>query len=187
MGGKKYTDEQKDEFFRLLDKGGTVRAAARAAGVHEDAGYKWLRKTGLTMKRAAPRTYPTELKEEFLRLVREKQIISTVAVELGVHRPTAYAWARKAGIFTSDARRVNPRGQDFLRLRAEGLTRAQVPNQALHPPTEGVEEQAECARLLPLPRDAGREVRAGQQALGRRVRLRLVLPRSPTTRSVRHE
>lgn len=32
-----YTDQQKGEFFRLLDKGGTVRAAARAVGVDEDA------------------------------------------------------------------------------------------------------------------------------------------------------
>ena len=71
MAGKKYTDQQKEEFFRLLDRGGTVRAAARAVGVHENAGYNWLRKPGLTMARAAPRTYPAELKAEFLRLVRE--------------------------------------------------------------------------------------------------------------------
>lgn len=106
VAGKKYTDEQKEEFFRVLDRGGTVRAAARAAGVHEDAGYNWLRKAGLTMQRAAPRVYPPELKEQFLRLVRERQIISTIALELGIPRPTAYAWARKAGISTSEARRV---------------------------------------------------------------------------------
>lgn len=126
MAEKKYTDEQKDEFFRVLDRGGTVRAAARAAGVHENAGYNWLRKTGLTMQRATPRIYPPELKEQFLRLVRERQIISTVARELGIHRPTAYAWARKAGISTSEARRVNPRREEFLRLRAAGLTRAEA-------------------------------------------------------------
>ena len=126
MAGKKYTDEQKDEFFRLLDRGGTVRAAARAIGVNENAGYNWLRKTGLTMKRAAPRVYSPGLKTEFLRLVLERQIISTVAVELGIHRPTAYAWARKAGISTGEARRVNPRRDEFLRLRAAGLTRAQA-------------------------------------------------------------
>lgn len=34
---KRYTEEQKEEFFRVLDRGGTVRAAARAAGVHENA------------------------------------------------------------------------------------------------------------------------------------------------------
>ncbi|MGW4859642.1 transposase [Kocuria palustris] len=106
MVEKRYIDEQKEEFFRVLDRGGTVRAAARAVGVHENAGYNWLRKTGLTMHRATPRIYPPELKEEFLRLVRERQIISTVAHELGIHRPTAYAWARKAGISTSEARRV---------------------------------------------------------------------------------
>jgi IS30 family transposase len=126
MAGNRYTEEQKDEFFRLLDKGGTVRAAARAANVHQDAGYNWLRKSGLTMKRARPRTYPPELKAEFLRQVREQQIISTVAVELGIHRPTAYAWARKAGISTSQARRVNPRREQFLQLRADGFTRAQA-------------------------------------------------------------
>jgi hypothetical protein len=65
---------------------------------HENAGYNWLRKTGLTMARAAPRTYPAELKAEFLRLVREREIISTVAHELGIHRLTAYAWARSRDI-----------------------------------------------------------------------------------------
>lgn len=126
MAGKKYTDAQQEEFFRLLDKGGTVRAAARADGVHEDAGHNWLRKTGLTMQRATPRQYSPELKAEFLRLVRERQIISTVARELGIHKPTAYAWARKAGISTSEARRVNPRREEFLRLRDAGLTRAEA-------------------------------------------------------------
>ena len=126
MSARKYTREQKDEFFRVLDRGGTVRAAARAVGVHEDAGYNWLRGTGLTMQRATPRSYPPELKERFLELVRERQIISTVARELGIHKPTAYAWARKAGISTSAARRVNPRREEFLRLRAQGLTRAQA-------------------------------------------------------------
>jgi transposase-like protein len=83
LAGRKYTEQQKEKFFRLLDKGGTVRAAARAAGVDENAGYNWLRRTGLTMQRAAPRTYPAELKAEFFRLARERQIISTVACELG--------------------------------------------------------------------------------------------------------
>jgi transposase-like protein len=126
MAGKKYTQQQKDEFFRVLDRGGTVRAAARAVGVHENAGYNWLRRTGLTMQRATPRVYPAELKADFLRLVRERQIISTVARELGIHRPTAYAWARKAGISTSEARKVNPSREESLRLRAAGLTRAQA-------------------------------------------------------------
>ncbi|MFC6009943.1 transposase [Nocardia lasii] len=81
------------------------------------------------MQRSTPRVYSAELKAEFLRLVRERQIISTVARELEIHRPTAYAWARKAGISTSEARKVNPRREEFLRLRATGLTRAQARKQ----------------------------------------------------------
>lgn len=34
--------------------------------------------------------------------------------------------ARKAGIFTSEARKVSPRREEFLRLRAEGLTRREA-------------------------------------------------------------
>jgi transposase-like protein len=76
---KSTRSSRRRKFFKLLDKAGTVRAAARSAGVNENAGYNWLRKTGLTMQRAAPRVYPAELKAEFLRLARERQIISTVA------------------------------------------------------------------------------------------------------------
>lgn len=126
MAGKKYTDEQKEQFFDLLDRGGTVRAAAKAAGVHPNAAYSWLRNAGLTMQRAAPRKYTTQEKAAFLRLAAERMNISTAARDAGIHRPTAYAWARKAGLFTSEARKVNPRREEFLRLRAQGLTRREA-------------------------------------------------------------
>lgn len=126
MAGRKYSKEQKDEFFRLLDKGGTVRAAARAVGVHQDAGYNWLRNSGLTMQRATPRTYAPEDKAEFFRRLADNPNVSAVARELGFTRITCYSWAYKAGIRTSEAREVNPRREEFLRLRAEGLTRAQA-------------------------------------------------------------
>jgi IS30 family transposase len=126
MAGRKYSKEQKDEFFRLLDKGGTVRAAARAVGVHQDAGYNWLRNSGLTMQRATPRTYAPEDKAEFFRRLADNPNVSAVARELGFTRITCYSWAYKAGIRTSEARKVNPRREGFLRLRAEGLTRAQA-------------------------------------------------------------
>ena len=79
MAGRKYSKEQKDEFFRLLDKGGSVRAAARAVGVHQDAGYNWLRNSGLTMQRATPRTYSPEDKAEFLRRLAHNPNVSAVA------------------------------------------------------------------------------------------------------------
>ncbi|CAM3951606.1 Integrase catalytic domain-containing protein [Mycolicibacterium frederiksbergense] len=126
LPGPKYSKEQKARFFELLDRDGSVRAAADAVGVNVNAAYSWVRHAGLTMQRRAPRGYTTEEKAVFLRLAAERMNISTAARDAGIHRPTAYAWARKAGIFTSEARKVNPRREEFLRLRAEGLTRREA-------------------------------------------------------------
>jgi transposase, IS30 family len=126
MAGPKYSKKQKEQFFDLIDKGGTIRTAASSAGVHPGAAYTWLRNAGLTMQRATPRIYSAAEKAEFFRLLEERKNVSAVARELGFTRVTCYAWAHKAGVFTSEARRVNPRREEFLRLRAEGLTRAQA-------------------------------------------------------------
>lgn len=129
MGGPKYSREQKDRFFELIDNGGTARAAARACGVNPDAAYNWLRQAGLSMLRSTPRTYSAEEKEEFFRRLAENPNVSAVARELGFTRVTYYQWAHRAGIFTSEARRVNPRREEFLRLRAAGMSRSQAAEQ----------------------------------------------------------
>lgn len=126
MSGPKYTKAQKDTFFELLDRGGTVRAVAAAVGVHPGAAYTWLRKSGLAMRRASPRVYSERDKAEFFRRLAEVGNVSAVARELGFTRITCYKWANQAGIFASEARRVNPRREEFLRLRAEGLTRSEA-------------------------------------------------------------
>ena len=126
MPAPKYTQVQKETFFTLIDRGGTVRAAAKAAGVHEGAAYTWLRQAGLSMQRATPRKYTQHDKAEFFRRLALNPNVSAVARELGFTRVTCYAWAYKAGIRTSEARKVNPRRAEFLRLRAAGLTRAEA-------------------------------------------------------------
>jgi IS30 family transposase len=126
MPGPRYTAETKQEFFDLLDRGGTIRAAAKAVGVREQAAYAWVRAAGLTMGRATARCYTSEEKAEFFRLLEERQNVSAVARELGFNRVTCYSWAHKAGTFTSEARRVNPRRARFLQLRADGLTRVEA-------------------------------------------------------------
>lgn len=123
MAGPKYSKAQRELFFDLLDRGGSVRAAAIAAGVHPGAAYTWLRNSGLVMRRGTPRVYTEQEKAEFFRLLAERGNVSAVARELGFTRVTCYKWAHQAGIFTSEARRVLPRREEFLRLRAEGLTR----------------------------------------------------------------
>lgn len=126
MPGPKYSAETKQEFFDLLDRGGTIRAAARAVGVKEAAAYSWVRVAGLTMGRSGSRVYTAEEKAEFFRLLEQRPNVSAVARELGFNRVTCYSWAHKAGVFTSEARRVNPRREKFLRLRAEGLSRSEA-------------------------------------------------------------
>jgi IS30 family transposase len=124
MPGPKYTAEQKQHFFDLIDKGGTVRAAALAAGIHPDAAYTWLRNAGLTMRRRTPRVYSDAERAEFLRLLAELNNVRAAAAALGFPAVTCYPWAHQAGVYTSRARQVSPRKQEFLRLRQQGLTRA---------------------------------------------------------------
>src|SRR6201999_1355769 len=52
--------------------------------------------------------------------------VSAVARELWFHRGTCYAWAYKTGIRTSEARMAYQRREAFLRLRSQGLTRAEA-------------------------------------------------------------
>jgi transposase, IS30 family len=121
MPARKYTAEQRAEFMRLIDRGGSVRAAAVAVGVHPDAGYGWMKQAGLSTSRSTQRRYTDAEKAEFLRRLGEVGNVSAVARELGLNRVTCYVWAHKAGIFTaeySDAKR-----QEFLRLRREGVSR----------------------------------------------------------------
>jgi len=126
MPGPKYSAETKERFFDLLDRGGTIRAAAKAAGVHEQAAYSWVRAAGLTTGRRTPRVYTAEEKAEFFRRLEENPNVSAVARELGFTRVTCYKWAHLAGIFTSEARRVNPRREEFLQFRADGMTRTEA-------------------------------------------------------------
>ncbi len=126
MSGPKYSPETKQRFFDLLDRGGTIRAAAKRAGVREQAAYTWVRAAGLTMGRPAARVYTAEEKAEFFRLLKESKNVSAVARELGFNRVTCYSWAHKAGILTSETREVNPRREKFLALRAEGMSRSEA-------------------------------------------------------------
>lgn len=111
MAGKKYTDQRNEEFFRLRDRGHGPR---RSAGGRRS----WGCRPQLVVEERADHGaggaahLPCGAESEFLRLVREREIISTVDHDLGIHRPAAYTWARKAGISTSEAHTVNPRREE---------------------------------------------------------------------------
>lgn len=119
MAERKYSDEQKQAVLAAVDRGSTVRAAAVVAGVSPNAGYRWVKQAGLSTSRSSPRKYTTEEKEAFLQQVGEVRNVSQVARELGINRVTAYSWAHRAGIFTSDD--ANERKKEFFRLREQGI------------------------------------------------------------------
>ena len=104
MPGPKYTSDQKRQFFDLVDRGGTVRAAALTVGVRPDAAYPWLRDAGLTMRRRTPRTYTEAERGDFLRLLGELHNVRAGAAMLGFPTVTCYPWVHQAGIFTSRSR-----------------------------------------------------------------------------------
>ena len=85
MPGPKYTPEQKEMFFELIDRGGTVRAAAKAAGVHEDACLHMVA-AGRSVDAAGDAAQVLrEEKAEFFRRLALSPNVSAVARELGIH------------------------------------------------------------------------------------------------------
>jgi len=119
MPARKYTEQQRLEFMTVIDRGGSVRAAAIAVGAHPDRGYQWMKQAGLSTPRSTQRTYTAGEKAEFFKRLEEVGNVSEVARELGFNRVSCYVWAHKAGIFMaaySDAKR-----QEFFRLRRGGV------------------------------------------------------------------
>ena len=127
MAEQKYSYEQKQAVLAAVDRGSTVRTAAIAVGVSPHAGYRWVKQAGLSTSRSSPRKYSNEEKARFLARLAEVRNVSKVSHELGINRVTGYAWAHRAGIFTSDD--ANERKAKFLRLRAAGVPRADAARQ----------------------------------------------------------
>lgn len=117
-----YKAKERDEFFRRLDRGGTIRAVAAELGLSVEWCYRWRNEAGVSTSRAKSRVYTAEDKAEFFRLLASTGNVSKVAKELGFVRVTCYKWAHQAGIFTGkDTRAQRAR---FERLRADGVSRA---------------------------------------------------------------
>lgn len=70
MPVRKYTEQQRLVFLALLDRGGSVQAAALSAGVSPDRGYRWMKQAGLSTPRSTQRKHSPEDKAEFLQAAR---------------------------------------------------------------------------------------------------------------------
>ncbi|WP_367379205.1 helix-turn-helix domain-containing protein [Subtercola boreus] len=65
-----YKAKAREEFFRRLDRGGTIRAVAAELGVSVDACYRWRREANISTPRAKSRSYTAEEKAEFFRQLK---------------------------------------------------------------------------------------------------------------------
>ncbi|MDN6179097.1 MAG: helix-turn-helix domain-containing protein, partial [Micrococcaceae bacterium] len=119
-----YKAKEREEFFRRLDRGGTIRAVAAELGVSVDSCYRWRREAGVSTPRGKSRSYTAEDKAEFFRRLKLNGNVSQIAKELGFVRVTCYKWAHQAGIFTG--RDTRAQRAQFKALRAAGIPRAQA-------------------------------------------------------------
>ena len=113
---------QRKRFFAIMDRGSTIRGAAIQAGVTPDIGYRWVKNRAWQRSERHPRVYTDAEKAEFFRLLAEQGNVSAVARQLGFVRVACYKWAHRAGIFSG--RSVDAQRDEFLKLRAGGLSRA---------------------------------------------------------------
>lgn len=140
----KYTQEQKNTFFKTFDRLQNVSAAAREAGIPIPTGHQWAIKAGLItpVKRAGRR-------EEFLRLRASGKSRTEAAGIVGVHERTAQDWDN--GVRKLGGARIYPDGRhvDYKR----GVTTTIDPSGALSSaPAPGMAalEKAICPRYLSL-------------------------------------
>jgi hypothetical protein len=61
MPARKYTQQQRLEFMTVIDRSGSVRAAAIAVGAHPDRGYQWMKQAGLSTPRSTQHKYTAQI------------------------------------------------------------------------------------------------------------------------------
>jgi transposase, IS30 family len=172
---RKYTQEQKDEFFLVFDRLKNTRKAARELGFSPDTCAGWVRKAGLKSC-GKPGAAPHPGRDEYFRLRKTGVSRRKAAVAVGVHPRTAEEW--DYGIRKSNGRRIYPDGRvvDYKRGVTTMTSPAATTGTVLAPQTSvptlekpidprflNVQER-EMIRDL---KTAGSSIRAIAQTLGR--------------------
>jgi IS30 family transposase len=128
-GRRRYSQDEKDQFFAALDRIQNVSAAARELGFNVMTCHQWVRKAGLSRakvrKQSVHRKYTARQKEQFFVLFdRLKNTVET-AKELGLNPNTCAAWVRKAGMKGQGKPSAghHPGREEFFRLRKAGVSR----------------------------------------------------------------
>ena len=117
-GKRKYTQEQKDRFFAVLDRVGSVAVAADEVGFNRMTCYQWTRKAGMSAGRSRG---VQDQKDRFFSVLERAGTVTAAAAELGLNRNTCYRWMQKRGL--ARKRADGPQREDFRRLRETGMSR----------------------------------------------------------------
>ena len=165
----KYTQSQKDAFFIVLDRVGSVSVAARNVGFPVATCFQWANAAGVATRRPGHGK-----RDEFLRLRAAGSSRRHAAAKVGVHSRTGEEWDQ--GIRKSNGRRIYPDGRivDYKR----GVTTFTAPATPAAPaPSPGLAQLQKpiSSRYLSLPerehiRDlsrAGSSLRSIARAVGR--------------------
>lgn len=136
---RKYTQEEKDQFFVVFDRLASVSSAADELGLNRVTCYQWVRKAGIRLRDAGKRPsgqrkYTQEQKAAFFALLERAGSASAAAAELGLNVNTCYQWVWKAGIA---GKRPDPgRRDEFFGLRKAGVSRREAAKTVgVHPRT----------------------------------------------------
>lgn len=130
VGRRKYTPEQKAQFFLVLDRCGSVSAAAAELGFNQMTCYQWVHKSRLPERvprdrEAGQRKYTPAQKAEFFVVFDRLKSTTHAARELGLNLATCAGWVRKAGLKSHGKTGTGPHpGRDeYFRLRKTGVSR----------------------------------------------------------------
>ncbi len=127
--GQKYTQAEKDKFYVLLDRVGSVSLAAKALGINVQTCFHWAYKAGAVTRKSrkkpvAKQSATQEQKDEFFAVLARVGSVSVAARELGLERSRCVSWTRHAGIES-----IHPgvrKRAEFLRLREAGVSRKEA-------------------------------------------------------------
>jgi IS30 family transposase len=168
---RKYSQRQKDEFFVLLNRVGSVTAAAAELGLNRNTCMQWASQAGIPGK---PGRAPHPGREEFFRLRKAGATRRDAAKSVGVHIRTARDWDQ--GIRNSNGRRIYPdgtvidykQGVTTLETQAGSTVRVAAPGLAalektIDPRYLSVQEREKIRDLT----TAGTSLRAIAEELGR--------------------
>lgn len=177
---RKYTQDQKDEFFTVLDLLGSATLAAAELGLNRNTCMQWARKAGIAGK---PGRSPHPGRGEYFRLRQSGTTRREAACAVGINLRTAEDWDR--GVKKSKSTRTYPDGRvvDYKQGVTTFNTAAGKPVSAASPGTAELEKLIDPRYLSLTERERIRDLSAPGASL-RKIAAALGRPVSTVSREI---